>query len=104
MNLSKELVQKIKQTVHQTEPGAEIILFGSFARGDNREDSDIDLLILIDDNMSDSKSRAILYPLFDLGLQIGEVISPVIRNKKEWELQHQFTSLYYNITREGKKL
>ncbi|MBD0288806.1 MAG: nucleotidyltransferase domain-containing protein, partial [Flavisolibacter sp.] len=43
------ILKQIKERVHRVNPSARIILFGSFARGDNRKDSDIDLLILVDE-------------------------------------------------------
>ena len=43
----KEIVEKAKQAIRSVEPDAEIILFGSEARGDARPDSDIDLLVLL---------------------------------------------------------
>jgi len=38
---------KIKESVREVEPESEIMLFGSRARGDERADSDWDLLILV---------------------------------------------------------
>ncbi len=38
----------IKQLVQNVDPTAQIILYGSFARGDNKLNSDIDLLILLE--------------------------------------------------------
>jgi predicted nucleotidyltransferase len=42
-----EIVYRIKQTIKKVAPGAKVILYGSEARGNSRQDSDIDLLILI---------------------------------------------------------
>ncbi len=44
MNISK----LVKQEVTKIDPKAEIILFGSRARGDFRMDSDWDFLVLLD--------------------------------------------------------
>ena len=44
------IIQLIKSSVLATEPNATVVLYGSYARGDNREDSDIDLLILVDND------------------------------------------------------
>lgn len=43
----KKIVRKAEQASHALEPDAEIILFGSEARGDARPDRDIDLLVLL---------------------------------------------------------
>lgn len=45
----EELLEQVKQAVHEIEPGAEIILYGSRARSDAQAESDWDFLILLDD-------------------------------------------------------
>lgn len=43
-----QIILRIKEVLHRNEPGLQIVLFGSEARGDARADSDIDLLLLVD--------------------------------------------------------
>lgn len=42
-----ELLEQVKQSVHEIEPDADIILYGSRARGDAHAESDWDFLILL---------------------------------------------------------
>ena len=44
-----EIVDMIRSILHKVAPNAQIILYGSEARGEARPDSDIDLLILVDE-------------------------------------------------------
>ncbi len=99
------ILKQIKERVHRVNPSARIILFGSFARGDYRKDSDIDLLILVDEeNISFHDKKEIMDPIYDLEFEIGQIISPIVRTKKEWEQKYPLTPLYENIQREGVEL
>ena len=44
----EKLLKQVKQAVHEVEPDAGIILYGSRSRGDSVSDSDWDFLILVD--------------------------------------------------------
>src|SRR5947207_1490154 len=95
----KHMLQMIKDSVQQAEPGATLILYGSYARGDEREDSDIDILILIDrdkDKIKWKEGEHIAYPLLSLEIETGVVISPVIYSKKGWA-NHRVTPFYKNV-------
>ncbi len=98
----KKLLEKIKQIIQNTEPMATAILFGSFARGDNKKESDIDVLILLDkEKLTYNDERRIKDPLYDLEFDTGKVISPMVFTRKEWETRHVNTPFYKNIEREG---
>ncbi|MCK5168888.1 MAG: nucleotidyltransferase domain-containing protein [Bacteroidales bacterium] len=92
----------IKNLVKSTEPDATIILYGSYARGDNRKDSDLDLLILLDkDKITREDEKKVKYPLYDIEFETGQIISPLVISKKDWETRHKITPFYDNILREG---
>jgi len=56
-----------------------IILYGSHARGEATNDSDIDILVLIDDSLDPFEVRKSLSDLlFDILLEHGELISVVV--------------------------
>ena len=48
--VSESQLQQIAAEIHQEIPGSEVRLFGSYARGEARPDSDIDLLITVPDD------------------------------------------------------
>ena len=98
----KEIVEKAKDAIRLIEPDAEIILFGSEARGDARPDSDIDLLVLLSgDKMSVNREFALFEPICLLEGQTGISISPKIYLKKNWDNRPFVTPFYLNVMREG---
>ena len=102
MKLKKEILAEIKRRINETEPDAQVFLYGSYARGDANEESDIDLLILVDKKQMDyDEKMKIENPLYRLGFETGLIISPLVKTKNNWEEKFFFTPLYYNIKREG---
>ena len=98
----KEIVEKAKLAIRSVEPDAEIILFGSEARGDARPDSDIDLLVLLSgDKKSVDREAEFFGPLCLLEGETGISISPKIYLKKDWENRPFVTPFYLNVMREG---
>jgi len=99
------ILNKIKDTIHNNDPKADAYLFGSRARGDNRSDSDWDILILVDSgkvtNEIEDKFRENLY---DLELESGQIISTFIYSKSYWETNLKFSPLYKNVNNEGVRL
>lgn len=100
-----EVVKQIKQTIEKTEPTATTILYGSEARGDARADSDIDVLILLEgDKRNLRREEEISGALYDLELNTGVLISPMIILRKQWENRPFKTPFYVNVMNEGIKL
>jgi len=98
----QEIIAKIRDVVRKLEPNASVILYGSFARGENKRFSDIDVLILIDkEKITYSDEKRIKYPLYDLEYETGQIISPVIISRYDWEHKHNITPFYKNVKREG---
>jgi predicted nucleotidyltransferase len=79
-----QCLRRIKAAVRMVEPDAEVWLFGSQARGDARPESDWDVLILLDGPVDDEREKTLRRRLFDLELDAGEAISPVIHSRAEW--------------------
>ena len=102
MHDPNHILQLIKSSVLTTEPGATIVLYGSYARGDNKSDSDIDILILVDkDKITSQDAKKVTYPLYDIEFETGRIISPLILSRKSWETRHRITPFYENVSKEG---
>ena len=102
---TKDILLQIKNSVQQSEPGAKVILYGSYARGDNHKGSDIDILILIEkEKVTPDDVKRITYPLYDMEFNTGIFISPLVLPRKVWEQKHRITPFYENVINEGKVL
>ena len=84
-----------------------IILYGSYARGDYREDSDLDIMVLVDY----SKEEIVKYrsDLSDLSFDIGDkydliIISPIMQNAKHFKKWQECSPFYDNVMKEGVEL
>ena len=98
----EDIIKRIRVLVRKSAPTAETILFGSEARGDARSDSDIDLLILLDgDKMTLAREEEVTLPLYELELETGVEISPIVMLKKQWENRPFKTPFYVNVKNEG---
>ena len=80
-----------------------VILYGSYARGDFRPDSDIDIMILVD--MSDielkSYGEKLSYMTYDFNLDHDIDIKPIAKSEEifnKWVVNYPF---YSNIHKEG---
>jgi len=105
MNTNDKILKSIVAAISKTAPDSEIYLYGSRARQEQKEYSDWDLLILLSkSSVPFSLETKIIDDLFDVELETGEVISPLIYSKKDWQGKYSITPLYENIKREGVRL
>jgi predicted nucleotidyltransferase len=98
----EELLENVKQAVHEVEPDAKIILYGSRSRGDAVSDSDWDFLILVEGFQDDERTDRIRHRLYEIEWDSGEVISSVVRNRSEWNsARYQATPFHQRVEQEG---
>ncbi|MFN0016512.1 MAG: nucleotidyltransferase domain-containing protein [Saprospiraceae bacterium] len=100
-SLSAEILKKIKEYARSVDPDAEVILFGSRARGDAHADSDWDILILISSAVTLTAEQAFRHKLFEIELEYGIAISTFVYSKTDWNGKFRATPLYDSITKEG---
>ena len=81
----------------------QVILYGSYARGDFRADSDVDIMILL--HLPDLKSKAYSQRLscltYDFNMEHGVEIKPIVKSAAHFEKWAANYPFYSNIQREG---
>ncbi|MBR1878445.1 MAG: nucleotidyltransferase domain-containing protein [Paludibacteraceae bacterium] len=99
------ILSQIKTVGKQLIPrGSHLLLYGSRARGDNRKDSDWDLLVLLNrSHQEDVDFATISYPLMELGFSLGQYFSVHTYTMKEWE-KMSFLPFYKNVEQDKIEL
>lgn len=100
-NLIEQYISEVKKIygLHLRQ----IILYGSYARGDFRQDSDIDIMILLD--MSDMELKAysqeLSYMTYDFNLDNDLDIKPIAKSEEHFRKWSENYPFYANIHKEG---
>mgnify|MGYP000481232623 CR=1 FL=1 len=94
-NLIEQYVEAVKKIYGSHV--RQIILYGSYARGDYREDSDVDIMILVD--MSDLELKVygqqLSYMTYDFNLDNNLDIKPIAKSEahfNKWIVNYPFYS------------
>jgi uncharacterized protein len=99
------LLNKIKSGITSKDPNAEIYLYGSRARGDNRKDSDWDILVISPREKITFEYESDLHdPIYDIELESGEVISLLVYSKSDWQHKRSISPLFTNVINEGIRI
>jgi predicted nucleotidyltransferase len=98
----KSLFEKVKTVVHDSDPDAKILLFGSRARSYNRKDSEWDLMIItgkkFDWQMVASLRNKFYY---DFELRTNAALYITVEHKNDWEKYKNLDPFYQNVASEG---
>ncbi len=102
---SKAILNRIKAGISEIDPEAEVYLYGSRARGDNRTDSDWDILVI-----TPRKKVTLDYetdlrdPIYDIELETGQIISLLVYSELDWKTRMSYSPLFSNIKKEGVRI
>ncbi len=80
----KALLLELKKIVLEVVPTAEVLLYGSVARGTQGPESDYDILVLTDEPLSKNGQREIERQVLELELAHDVVLSTMYHSKAEW--------------------
>ncbi len=98
------ITQLIRNYINTIDPTVDAILYGSRARGDERPDSDWDILILTDYTANLMTERKFRDKLYDLELETGEAFSVFVYSKRDWKKKQRITPFYHNVSQDGVRI
>lgn len=96
----KVIAEEVKSAVHDFDPTAEVVLFGSRARGDARFDSDYDFLVLLNVPLDFRLKGNILDRLYDIELAFDCVLGVLVENSDYWQMLEN-TPIFSEISQDG---
>lgn len=107
-DILRDILCSIKQGYKQVygDDIMDIYLYGSYARGDYEQDSDIDFVAIVKGNRLDlQKKLKVMWDIAaDLGLENDIIISPTVIPYNEFLLYQEKLPYYRNIIKEGVKV
>jgi predicted nucleotidyltransferase len=105
MKNSAEIKTRIAQIGKGLGKDTEIILFGSHARGSATADSDWDVLVLLpEEPLTFERETQVMDVFYTLELETGEVFSPMVYSKSDWNGHARISPLFNRIQKEGQPL
>ena len=102
--MNAQIFNEIQTLKRQILPNDKVILFGSQARGDAREDSDWDLLVLLNSetaNLDDEIKYS--YPFAKIGWKYSVDLNVLLYTKNDWE-RRSFMPFYKNVLTDGTEI
>jgi predicted nucleotidyltransferase len=98
----QRLLERAVDSIREIEPSARLILFGSRARGEAREDSDWDVLVLLEGALAANRVAAVRRRLYEIEWETGYLLSVIVRSSRDWNSSlTKATPFYRNVEREG---
>lgn len=103
-NISKQISQSYRSVYGDSIVA--IYLYGSYARGNYTDESDIDITAIVKGNRTDlqEKLKLVWDRSADIGLENDVVVSPTVIPYAEYEEYKEILPYYMNIQKEGKRI
>jgi len=100
-NIENKAVEEFKQKIIDRFRNAEFILFGSKARGEGNEYSDIDILVLLENEPNISIEEEIIDIGFELEIKYDVVLGIITHSKTFWDSIGSLMPIHKEIEKDG---
>jgi predicted nucleotidyltransferase len=81
----RQVLDRFKAALRRRVDAFEIILFGSRARGDADRFSDMDLVVIIEDEVDERSRDTVSDCAWEAGFESGIVVAPIVFSRTEWD-------------------
>jgi len=98
----KKALLELKKTLFDNFTVSEIILYGSKARSDSGKESDMDVLVILDNEVNDDIREKIFSISFKIEIKHDVIFGIIVENKDFWNSSlAEVTPIHRNIYMEG---
>jgi len=99
---TRKMLSAAGRTIRTLNPKAQVLLYGSAAKGRWRPGSDFDLLVLTDRPLTTRQEDTVIDALYEIELHHGAVISTVFYPKSVWNASPlRAMPFHRNVVRDG---
>ncbi len=98
----RRLLMRCRKEVQKIAPAADVILYGSRARGEAGIESDYDFLVLVKQKLTRKLEDSIHHTLYAIERETDTVLSVQVFEYRQWRsLRFKITPFFRNVEREG---
>ncbi|MBC8384082.1 MAG: nucleotidyltransferase domain-containing protein [Candidatus Cloacimonetes bacterium] len=99
----KELIEDFKVLISQELKNKlkTIILYGSYARNEQSDDSDLDLAVIYDSELGEKEKKKVADISCELSLKYDILLSIIYRSKKDFDEYSKFVPFYQVVNKQG---
>ena len=97
-----QLLRQCKEAITSVVADADVILYGSRARGEADKYSDYDILIIVNGTVDMALEKEILSNVYPLELETGAVLTLMLHSKQQWDSPlYRAMPFHKNVDRDG---